>query len=530
MIDANVLTNYDKGIVPLATRHRGTLMAHLPVLGSRRRGPSVVVIVLRLLILTLPALLLYGGTLVSSGQMRQLLWLGTLMEVLFGFLLLFMPNIWRPARGAPIIALYLTGLVWVWICTAQRQEWYPHFAQAILLIVPLGLFAVQQLADTGAALRHANELARRLAERTEWPSAASDYRGLPEVKALREATHADPAAALALLEHPRPEVRLAALAAIEFRKVWEPEHASAILRVVTNATEAEVRAAAIHTLGNVEERPILEVLIGGLTDPARSVRAAAADALLWDAEQRWKWLRLHIHAALAHPNGNEDEALICAGGTFPEVMVKDLVEWAKEPGIVGVRATLTLAAHYRKVLQGGPAPLELLAELRAAVTDVRAPVIARIEFARVLLDAQLYDRRSLEQLLDPTHPTTLRLMAAEVLLQDRDHPQALAQLRELARQANREVALNAARIVQLCLGLDMGLTLSEPPPPLQSRQAAEAARRAFAWATQPLPESAANTGASVGTGSGVMTGSGSIRNPASGFRKRSKSGSGTVRW
>ena len=52
------------------------------------------------------------------------------------------------------------------------------------------------------------------------------------------------------------------------------------------------------------------------------------------------------------------------------------------------------------------------------------------------------------------------------------------------RGSNRELALATADVVQRRLGVDLGLGLGQPLPPLHSRQAAGVARRVFLWATQ----------------------------------------------
>ena len=89
------------------------------------------------------------------------------------------------------------------------------------------------------------------------------------------------------------------------------------------------------------------------------------------------------------------------------------------------------------------------------------------------------------------NPAPLRLLAAETLLsaEDDQNPEAVAALHDLARLPNREIALATADVVQRRLGLDLGLALGEPLPPVQSRQAAEVARRVMLWATQnDLPD------------------------------------------
>ena len=55
-------------------------------------------------------------------------------------------------------------------------------------------------------------------------------------------------------------------------------------------------------------------------------------------------------------------------------------------------------------------------------------------------------------------------------------------LHQVARQPNRELALQAAIIVQKYLQVDLGLAIGQPPPALHTRQAAEVTRRVIQWA------------------------------------------------
>jgi hypothetical protein len=85
------------------------------------------------------------------------------------------------------------------------------------------------------------------------------------------------------------------------------------------------------------------------------------------------------------------------------------------------------------------------------------------------------------------------LIAVELLLAE--HPDtppataALGALRDLARLPNREIALATAEVIQRRLGVDLGLGVGQPLPPVHSRQAADITRRVMVWASQyDLPE------------------------------------------
>src|SRR5207253_1086204 len=107
------------------------------------------------------------------------------------------------------IVLYVIALSWLWLGAANFDDWYPYLARAILVVVPVAVFALQTLTDSGApALRRATLLAQRLAQRQDWPADVAVCRTLPEVKALRAAIAQDAAPALALLHDTRLEVRV----------------------------------------------------------------------------------------------------------------------------------------------------------------------------------------------------------------------------------------------------------------------------------------------------------------------------------
>src|SRR5262249_8638828 len=144
-----------------------------------------------------------------------MLWSGAGFQAIICILTFFSRRSWEQPLGPSVVTLYLIALAWLWFGD-PRPDWYNHLARAVLLIVPLLVFGFHSLYETGApAMRRANMLAERLAHRREWPSDLSACRTLPEVKALRAALALDAGPALALLYHPRAEVRIAALGALE---------------------------------------------------------------------------------------------------------------------------------------------------------------------------------------------------------------------------------------------------------------------------------------------------------------------------
>lgn len=458
-----------------------------PVIGPTARQTPTAFAILRVTILLLPAVLLLGAAARANGQNPLLLLiLGTGFQILLcAVSLRYLPA--RRLVGPAALLLYLTGLGWLWLGRglSDLDDWYLHFAQALLLVVSLAIFGAQVLADSGASeWRRAHLLARRLASRADWPADLSACRLLPEIKALREALHIDAGPALRLLTDSRPQVRVAALAALEFRKNWRPGQAEGVLQVARDSGEPAVRAAAMGALANVDDRLLVEQLAEFLRDPAADVRRAAAEALLWDASARWPWIRLAVRRALADAR-TADESLLPSGQPLTEDALRDLTAWAAEKGCLAVRAAQALVSHHERGLDAD-ADGRLAEELRGLVAESQTPPALRIGLAHLLDRAGLLDRRILESLLSSSNPAPLRLIAADALLGDGPHAAAAAALREVARLPNREIALATAAIVQRRLHIDVGLPIGQSPPPLHSRLAAEVTRRVMAWGGQPV--------------------------------------------
>lgn len=454
---------------------------------SGRAFPVLLLFACRLLILLFPAGLLLFGSVRATGQTQVMLYLGGVFQVLIISFLMLSKRI-HHGMGPSVIIVYLIGLAWLWMGYKQAPDWYLHFAQFVFVIVPLLLFALQTLTDSGAlASRRARVLADRLARRKEWPVELVDCRNLPEVKALREALAGDGSPALVLLNHPRPQVRVAALAALEFRKFWKPGQAELILSVARQATDPVIRAGAVSALANLEDRLLVEQVAEFLRDPSSEVRRAAAEALLWDTEQRWSWIRHGVRMALADPALQGDGPLLPAGGLLKPEAITDLMAWATEKGGLGVRAATTLAAHYSRALHE-PGSSTLVRRLKQQVGNAHAPPALRIELGQLLRNNQELDPDLLTRMVDAASPAPLRLIAADAMLGDRStqlpSQRALAALRDIAHLPNREMALTAADVVQRRLGVDLGLAVGQPLPPLHSRLAADVTRRLMKWAEQ----------------------------------------------
>lgn len=447
-----------------------------------------VAVAARVPLLLLPAMLLWLIARRAPGEHNLILWFGAGFQAIIGSLALASPRSWRQAVAPVVITLYLSALSWLWFGDSV-DDWLNHFAKAILVVVPIVAFGYQSLLESGAlVLRRANMLAQRLSSRKEWPADLAAVRNLSEVRALRAALAYDAGPALALLRHPRAEVRFAALTALEYRKEWRPGQAELILQIAQAAEQPAIRAAAVTALGSVEGRELIEMVAAFLHDNSLEVRRAAVDALLWDCEKRWPWIRFAARRLLADPLFAGDGPLLPDGQMLSAEAVKDLTGWCAEKGTVSARAAHTLAAHYNRLLSER-ADAELVAMLRATLSEPHTPAIFRLELGKLLQHHQELDVGLLERLADPANPGSLRLIACETILSDHaDKPMlrslAVSALKDLARLSNRELALSTADVVQRRLGVDLGLGLGQPLPPLHSRVATDITRRVMRWANQ----------------------------------------------
>jgi HEAT repeat protein len=249
-----------------------------------------------------------------------------------------------------------------------------------------------------------------------------------------------------------------------------------------------LRAAAVAALANIEDRELVEMVASFLHDNSRDVRRAAIEALLWDCEKRWPWIRFHARRFLADPLFSGDGPLIPDGQLLSDEAVKDLTAWSAEKGAVSARAAHTLAAHFNRLLSERPDP-QVVTDLRTVLADAHTPAVYRLELGRLLQFHQELDVTLLEKIADPANPGSLRLIACETILADHaDKPMlrsaAVNGLKDLARLSNRELALATADVVQRRLGVDLGIGLGQPLPPLHSRQATDITRRVMRWANQ----------------------------------------------
>jgi hypothetical protein len=456
----------------------------MPTIRATSATKSLLTVVTRIAIMLVPAVFLGVGALRSTDGPQVVLALGAAFQVVVCVFSFLSTRSWRQPIAPSVITLYLISLGWFWL-SGVPDDWYQHFGQAMLLTVPLAVFAFQALTNSGApARRRARVLAERLGKRKDWPADIADCRNLPEVKALREALHQDATPALHLLFCPIPSAQVAVLSALEFHKNWKPGQAELVLGVAQRAREPAIRAAAVSALANVDDRLLVEGLAVFLRDPSREVRRAATEALLWESGgQRWGWIRLAVRHSLADPLLEGDGPLYCEGQQLPADAIDDLHGWASQKGILAVRAVQTLGKHYRKLLNE-QSDDRLLEDLQQQLASPRTAPALRIELAHLLRTHGQWTEEQLARLLDPANPAPLRLIAAETILSKGNDDRAVAALYDVAQLPNREIALATAEVVQRCLGVDLGLPLGQPLPALHTRQAAEITRRVMLWASK----------------------------------------------
>jgi hypothetical protein len=437
--------------------------------------------------LLLPAGILLVSALRSWDQKPWILLGGLAFQLCICLLTFFSHRNWNQPIGPSIVTLYLTAVAWLWFGDTSN-DWFTHLSKGVLIGIPILVFGYQALVESGApVMRRALGLANRLARRQDWPADMSQCRSIPEVKAFRATLAYDAAPALALLQHPRMEVRVAALSALEFRKDWRPGQAELVMQIAQRSEDPAVRAAAVLALGNLDDRMMIETLAQFLNDPNREVRRAAVEALMWDSERHWSWIRFAIRRTLSDPLFKDDGPLVPDGQVLIPEVVKDLTAWCAEKGLICARSAETLGAHYNRLMceQADPTLVEILRQLLA---DPQTPAILRLELGRILQVHQELHQDLLEQMLDGGTPATLRLIACETILsQEKEsplRPVACTGLKDLARLPNREIALGTADVVQRRLGVDLGIGLGQPLPPIHSRQATDIIRRLTAWVNQ----------------------------------------------
>ena len=440
---------------------------------------------LSLLLLALPAAVL--GLLALRTASTPIA-VGAGVEALFLLVFFRVHPVWRPPVSASVVVLYLIALAWAWLPLRGSTDWAPHVAQGILLLTAMMLLAAHDLTRTGAEpLRRANRWTQRIKSRRVWPEQLADCRVLPEAVGLRAATRDEAGPALALLADPRPGVQTTALGALEHRPYWRAGESEFVLRFAQTSEEPAVRVAAIYALAGTSTPEMVAGVSGFLRDAAPEVRLAAAEALMWEPDARWPFARDGVREALADNRFASEGPLFAGISRLPAAAVADMTTWSAEHPPLAHRAILTLIEHYHCDLVAEERP-ELASELAAMMLNPETSPALRVELAALLRDHHLLSADLLDRLTNLDQPGPMRLFAAELMLRINPHdPDGIDVLRGLARQPNREMAVQVASVLQNVLGLQLGLSAGELPLP-NSKPAADIARRVLAWANGADPD------------------------------------------
>ena len=154
-----------------------------------------------------------------------------------------------------------------------------------------------------------------------------------------------------------------------------------------------MRAAAITALGSLEDRHLLEMMAEFLRDTHAEVRKAAAEALLWDSERRWTWIRFAVRRLLADPIFYDDGPLAQESQVLCPEAVWDLTAWCAEKGLLSARSALTLAAHYNRALSERP-DANLVQTLRQQLANPQTPAVLRLELGKLMQQYRNWTCRS----------------------------------------------------------------------------------------------------------------------------------------
>jgi hypothetical protein len=131
---------------------------------------------------------------------------------------------------------------------------------------------------------------------------------------------------------------------------------------------------------------------------------------------------------------------------------------------------------------------ELGSELAVMMLDNETSPALRVELAALLRDHHLLSPDLLDRLTNLDQPGPMRLFAAELMLRINPHdPDGIDVLRGLARQPNRELAVQIASVLQNVLGLNVGVPEGQLPAS-NSKEASDLARRVLAWANGANPD------------------------------------------
>ncbi len=452
-------------------RSSGDLLSAQP---ERRSLLSTVLTVT--LVLIPPVILVWMSLNLSS----KTLLIGAIAQILASALVIRTSSVWKPATSALVIGLYIMALGWLWYASFGLSDPLPQIARGGLLFISLVLFLFHDLLETGLEpRRRAQLLIRQLKSITRWPTTVEEFHYLPLVRKLYRIVRLDPTLAFPLLDDPRSEIQLAALASLQNRKHWRWPEAAYVLVTATRTNRPEIRAMVYQALRSSNLRDIITPIAEGLRDPHPIVRSTACEVILAGGDARWVMVRNEVRLALIDPKIKNDGPLLGSAGKLSALAVCDLTAWANEPAVLAERCVSTLLAHYRELFKTSD-KAELVEELGTFITDPESPAILRIEFALLLRELNLLGADLHDRMTDPNQPSPVRLIAVESMLSiDSKDNTAYHVLRGLGRQSNCETALAVARILQRYCGLQFGVPDSAASP----KQVKEALKKVQRWAS-----------------------------------------------
>src|SRR5262245_29219539 len=316
----------------------------------------------------------------------------------------------RASASVFLLAFYAVAALVLRFNSLDYGDPNNHLLMAAGLLIPVALFASREVTATGGNARRATMLVRQLLARKEWPASHADYRTCPMIRALGEAATENAAPVLPLLAHDDVRVQVAALTALEWHPTWRKGQVESILHLASMSGEPAVRAAAVLALANVTKPRHLSAMLPFLRDVSFEVRRSAANAILWDAANRWPVIRAEIRATLSSADAANDGPLPCSGG-FPPAALDDLVAWCSESGPVGKRSTQTLVRHFKKMIQEDGSP-EAISRMTTLVVSPKVPSPIRVELAHRLKGADAIAADVAARLLGPAHQIKIRVVPA----------------------------------------------------------------------------------------------------------------------
>ncbi len=218
-------------------------------------------------LMLVPSFTLGFGALSHQGGKSVLLLVGA-GTTLVAALVLFRYVANRPLQSPLACLPCPIGAAFLWQAHPNPQHPFGVFAMGLLILAPVCFFAIQAVVATGApALRQARKLVEELKNRSHWPEDLHECRSLAEILPLREALRTEAAPVMPLLSNPRPQVRVAALATLEYRKRWRTGQPDQILELALADPEPEVARGRDHGPGKCSAASVAR---GNVRLPARS--------------------------------------------------------------------------------------------------------------------------------------------------------------------------------------------------------------------------------------------------------------------